>query len=344
MSDNSLARSSRLEHPSGAVLDTPLLVPSFSSKGFGFSTQRTESGGTTEESEVAEIYTAASEFLTDSMLISAFDVHHGYLQMPENALTEITIVDSGGYETSDQEDLSSNFTHYISRGEWDIQKYEAVLQSWPEQVPAVFVSYDSAEIRLPLAEQIENAQALFRPYRSHLSALLVKPETDKQRYVKVSNVVAAAREFRLFDVIGFTEKELGNSMLQRMEHIAKIRLALDDAGVQKPIHIFGSLDPISVPLYFMAGAEIFDGLTWLRYGYASGAAIYRHNYAAREIGIDRRDGFVKLKTMQDNLNYLRNLTNQMRRFLNDGDFDKFGSNAVTIRDSVDLLRTRVRGV
>lgn len=206
------------------------------------------------------------------------------------------------------------------------------------------MSYDSADIRSPLETQIQNAQALFRSYRSHLSALLVKPETEDQRYVQVPHVVAAAREFRFFDVIGFTEKELGNSTLQRMECIAKIRLALDDAGVQKPIHIFGSLDPISVPLYFMAGAEIFDGLSWLRYGYASDAAIYRHNYAAKHIGIDRRDDFVKLKTMQDNLNYLRNLTNQMRRFLNDGDFEKFGSNAAIVRDSVDLLRTRVRRV
>jgi hypothetical protein len=343
MPNNTLARTSRLEHPSGAVLETPILIPSFSSKGFGFQTKRTASG-ISECSEVEDIFKAASEFLTDSMLVSAFDIYHGYLPKPEHALTEITFVDSGGYETSDQQDLSSTFTHYVSRGEWDARKHEDVLLSWPEQVPAVFISFDTSDLRVPLAAQIENGQTLFRAHRSHLSALLVKPETADQRYVQVTNVIASARDFRVFDVVGFTEKELGNSTLQRMEKLAQIRLALDDAGVQKPIHVFGSLDPLSVPLYFMAGAEIFDGLTWLRYGYTADAAIYRQNYAAKHIGIDRRDDFIKLKAMQDNLGYLRTLTNHMRRFLNDGDFTKFGGNAEIIREGVELLRTRVRRI
>jgi predicted RNA-binding protein len=176
-----------------------------------------------------------------------------------------------------------------------------------------------------------------------LSAILVKPETAGQKYIQVPNVVANADEFGAFDVIGFTEKELGDSFLARMASIAKIRLALDAARVASPIHVFGSLDPISVPLYFLAGAEIFDGLTWLRYAYEDGRAVYRHNFSARQIGVHRRDDFVKLKTIQDNLSSLLDLTNEMRRFLIDGDFEKFGPNAKTIRVAVDLLKTKVGG-
>jgi hypothetical protein len=34
---------------------------------------------------------------------------------------------------------------------------------------------------------------------------------------------------------------------------------LDEAGVKSPIHVFGALDPLTVCLYFVAGAEVFDG-------------------------------------------------------------------------------------
>ena len=44
-------------------------------------------------------------------------------------------------------------------------------------------------------------------------------------------------------------------------------MALDDAGVGIPIHVFGSLDPLISPIYWLAGAEIFDGLTWINMAY-----------------------------------------------------------------------------
>jgi hypothetical protein len=55
-----LARSTKLQHPLGVNFETPLLIPSFSSKGFGVS----KSG----ESEIRQIFAVASEYLTDTML------------------------------------------------------------------------------------------------------------------------------------------------------------------------------------------------------------------------------------------------------------------------------------
>lgn len=336
-----LARSSKLRHPSGLTVETPLLIPSFSSKGFGIGRKRQQGGGESEISEVSEVLVAASEFLTDSMLVSAYDIYYDYIPLPESAVTEIIFLDSGGYETSDLQDLSASFTQKVASKDWDPEKYCEVIARWPEHIPAVLVSFDTGSKFYSLQEQVENARALFGKNRSHLNDFLIKPETRDQKYVQIQNIVSHAEGLGVFSVIGITEKELGDSCLRRMENIVKIRSALDEAGVSAPIHIFGSLDPITVPLYFMAGAEIFDGLTWLRYGYHGGMAIYRHNFAARHIGIDRRDDFVKLKSLQDNLGSLRDLTNQMKRFLNDNDFSKFGANEQIIREAVDLLRTKV---
>jgi len=117
---------------------------------------------------------------------------------------------------------------------------------------------------------------------------------------------------------------------------------MDDAGVDIPIHIFGSLDPITSVLYFLSGAEVFDGLTWLRYGYDSGTSNYLTDRGALRIGIDRRDDFLIAKTMQDNLGYLIELTHQMQIFLLDGDFQQLLHHSDFFRTSYDLLRTKIR--
>jgi hypothetical protein len=330
-----LARSTKLKHPLGISFETPLLIPSFSSKGFGVS----KSG----ESEIRQIFAVASEYLTDTMLVSAYDLSYNYLDPIVSAITELTFIDSGGYEISDYHDLSAVYRYPVAHEDWTQEKLREVLDAWPEHVPAVFVSFDRPDIRQPLPEQIEAGRSLFSHYRNQMNTLLIKPETTDQQYVQVKNVVAYADELGGFDIIGFTEKELGGSILKRMTNIAAIRLAMDDAGLQSvPIHIYGSLDPLTSLLYFLAGSELFDGLTWIRYAYSEGVACYQHNYGVREIGIDRNDDFVKAKTIQDNLSYLLELTRQMRKFLLDseGDFSKFEHNSMVLRESYDLLRTK----
>ena len=174
-----------------------------------------------------------------------------------------------------------------------------------------------------------------------MHTLLIKPETEDQGYVQIKNVISNVEELGNFDIIGLTEDELGNSVLKRMRNVANIRLAMDDAGINTPIHVYGSLDPLTSVLYFLSGAELFDGLTWLRYGYSDGSACYRANYGVKHIGIDRSDDFVKAKAMRDNLGSLVELNHQMRKFLLNGDFAKFGINEKTVHEAYDLLCTKV---
>src|SRR5258708_1915697 len=108
-----------------------------------------------------------------------------------------------------------------------------------------------------------------------------------------------------------------------MSAISKIRLALNDEGISAPIHVFGSLDPVSSPLYFLAGAEIFDGLTWLRYGYRNGVAAYTHNSVALDFGIDKKQPYLQAFGISANHTYLMNLQTQMKKFLLDRDFKVF---------------------
>jgi hypothetical protein len=175
------------------------------------------------------------------------------------------------------------------------------------------VSFDKPTERKELQQQIDEAKRLFARYPHQLNTLLIKPETEDQRYVQIKNVLAKVDDLNSFDIIGMTEDELGNSVLKRMVNIASVRLAMDDAGITTPIHVYGSLDPLTSVLYFLSGAEIFDGLTWLRFGYADGSACYRANYGVR-----------------------------MHKVLLNGDYSRFGINAETVHEAFDLLRTKLK--
>lgn len=61
-------RKSVLKHPSGQEIKTPLLIPSYSSKGFAFN----KSG----KSEIIEPMKTCKEFLEESLLISAYDLYY----------------------------------------------------------------------------------------------------------------------------------------------------------------------------------------------------------------------------------------------------------------------------
>jgi hypothetical protein len=89
--------------------------------------------------------------------------------------------------------------------------------------------------------------------------------------------------------------------------------------------VFGSLDPVTSILYFLAGAEIFDGLTWLKYSYYNSSAIYTSNYGVLnpELGINTIDSRIKSFTISKNTYYLDKMKYTMKDFLQDKNFKIF---------------------
>jgi hypothetical protein len=197
-----------------------------------------------------------------------------------------------------------------------------VLTHWDVKIPSVVITYDHPKLRVPLKDQIERALKLQIP-RGASRELLLKPETKGQNFHKIETLVAHAREFAKFDVIGITEKEIGNSVFDRMKHIATLRLALKSVGLETPIHVFGSLDTITTLFYFVAGADIFDGLTWLRYGFKDGNTLYKQNFGILEINCSTKSPAIEAMCWAKNYSYIKDMQSEMRRFLKDHDFDVF---------------------
>ncbi len=319
-----LARRSTLEVHNRVLGETPLLVPAFSSRG---------------TPDVAGILKTMEEFITETILVSAYDVYHGNLgDQLDLTFAGLIFLDSGGYEKANRTDLSDLHHSQPCSDEWTREIFAAALDAWPvgPQDPAtVAVSYDVPN--KPLADQIAVAMDLLGGRGGLLKELIVKPETPGQCYVQLSGIEANAKHLGDFDVVGFTEPELGNSILHRMEMIARTREIMDGAGVDTPLHVFGGLDPISTPLYYVAGAEIFDGLSWLRLAYLNGVAMYRRNYGALDLGIAELDTHVDRKLWSRNLSLMAELRLEMLAFHNEQDFDRFSSNCDLIERSYHQL-------
>lgn len=302
-----LAKRRAIKLAGQEVARTPLLVPSFSSKGFP---------------EVAHIVDYMSEVIDGATLISAYDLHYKELEPPFN-FPSLIFLDSGGYEASKDTDLSEFGEKEHRARPWTREMHEDVLKTWKPTVPSFLINYDHPKERLSLRDQVERAKSMCPAKKGFLREILLKPEKEGQRFLQIEPIVENVRLLKGFDAIGVTEKEVGNSILQRMQNIAKIRLALQKVKLDTPIHVFGSLDTVTTPMYFLAGADIFDGLTWLRFAFHNGQTIYKQNFGATEFGVSTKAHLLDGRCWNHNYYYMRELELEMQRFLRGNDFAAF---------------------
>ncbi len=313
------ARSNSIKHPSGIIIKTPLLVPSFSSRGFEFFGR--------ELPEVYEDVLTYKEFLTECLLISAYDLYYGHIPFPEEfaSATPITLIDSGGYETYHSTDFLGASKYLQQNKLWNGDLLNNILSKWPKEYPAIIVNFDGDSRNgkpLMMEDQVSAAKIQFQQFPEQLHNFLIKSEPQKT-VIPVDKIISNPKLLEGFNIIGMTEKELGSSVLLKMLNISKIRTALDNSGITSPIHIFGSLDPITSCLYFLAGAEIFDGLTWLKYSYYENMAVYSPNFGVLKHGIAEEDSIIEKESGIHNIYYLNDLKYAMLDFTKSGDFNEF---------------------
>lgn len=294
------------------LLETPLLLPSFSSK-----------IGLWIDYSVQEVLDTSSEYIYSPILISAYDIHYGKIASNAYQYAPAIFLDSGGYEVLQDTKMKKLGFDQRDKSDWNYENYSKIISEWDFTKPTVIISYDHPDEHLTILEQIKRAKAI--PQKPNvLREILIKPE-PMQKELDEDLIISHAKEFQNFDIIGLTEKELGGTYNKRFKKIAAIRRGLILAGLEDlPIHIFGSLDTLSTPLYFVAGADIFDGLTWIKFGYFEGLTIYNQNYSAvinkmapttqrLEIG----DGaFVDIIRLQKNYFYTQQLQEEMESYAN----------------------------
>ena len=288
----------------------PLVVPSYSSKALA-------------RISVSTTLDNTADFIAGSVLISAYDIRYHDVD-PSRFKVQLIIVDSGGYETLVDEEgklRGGNADH--ASFPWSPRLYAQTLGTIDVASPVVAVSYDRTD--LAIGHQIDAALTARDPRLG--SAFLLKPRNGEK--LTIESIEAHAAGLRDFDVVGVTEKEAGETFFERLTFIARLRALLDGTGVDKPIHVFGGLDPFMTPLYFLAGADIVDGLTWLRMAFTDNGAQYLSAHAAMTNPTAPLDE-IEWRIRRTNFSRVVDMQTAIRRFLRSGDYDELsGSNELS---------------
>jgi hypothetical protein len=336
-----LARRSKLVNKASIAVDLPRLVPSFSSKGFPVVSK----GNGRYRSEVSNALALMGPYLKQSLLVSAYDICHDLLQGTESFIgnAELVFLDSGAYELSEEYDSTEPKQFPYAPLKFPLSAYKKVLSNLPRGAQIVISNYDWGTKRKPLSEQIDAGRRLFNKYSQFLSNFIVKPGTA--RLLDIDEVIRHLKHMRKFDVIGVTEKELGDNLIDRLRGIAKLRAAMNRENIEAPLHIWGGLDPVITPLYFFVGAEVFDGVSWLRYAYHRGAAVYRDSYGVLhpQLGVMQSRDHTQSLTLSHNVSFLDSLTTSLRRFVdaNCQDFSMFEDNRDAFERAYKTLASEI---
>ncbi|VEP17908.1 conserved hypothetical protein [Hyella patelloides LEGE 07179] len=284
-------------------VSTPLIIPSFSSRGFP---------------DLKYIYEQTKDYITDVSLVSAYDLYHQYLEA-EIYSSDLIFIDSGGYETQQIQSTSNLDDIYACKNSysiksWNLDLHKTVLKQLEPNSQFVFVSYDNWDNPQSTIYQIESALELFANFPEAASNFLYKSESRGSRYIDIIELLKYAEKLSSFSILGITEKELGGSILERCQNLLKIRSALNEKGISIPIHIFGCLDPGLIIAYFLCGADIFDGLAWLRYVFKEGLALYPSTVTLRDRNWGDLEQDLTKSSSINNVLELESLSRAMTRF------------------------------
>ena len=319
-------------------MTTPLIIPAISTRNVGRLEPEGEHGeALAPVSYASMVLELLGPHLDKALLVSAYDLHYEALYGSERLLASAArtpfhnpnflMIDSGLYETRERVGYDDG---YEQPHDWNCETYVELLGRLPENLPAAIVNFDlnadeMDDTTLSYGSQLERARAFFssQPER-FISVCLLKPERPRG-FIDPKQLSSHAANLKEFDVVAVTEKELGDSLRDRFAHLVELRRLLDRESVTAPIHVFGGLDPLLTPLYVSCGAEIVDGVGWLRYAYSASddTATYLESRPIIEVELDMRVPNRLFRTFSDNLTYLHSLRNRLELLLDSHDWQSF---------------------
>ena len=264
-------------------------MPSFSSRGFP---------------NLPEIWEEFSDKLYGVCLVSAFDVAQGDVPRDVTDLVNVVVWDSGAFETGNGHHATSTPV------EWTRRRYQETLKNIGAGSNAIVVNFDQIG---PLEEQISRASEDFSLVPLAASDFLVKP-ADEMELVNLPKLGLHLDQLAQVNVVGIAAREAGDSLLTRCCSIVMLRDMLNKVGLDTPIHVFGAINPYEVLAYFFCGADIFDGLNWLRCLFRRSGSIPIGDSATEDFRWNLTDSELRMQAWTHNLRFLFQLQEGIKQF------------------------------
>ena len=217
---------------------------------------------------------------------------------------------------------------------FDRDDYLAVLKNLAathQEAPLLIANFDWGTKHQPYDEQIREAKELFQEFPFWSTNFILKPCKDSSSVVRPEEVAPFVSELGSFDVI------------ERLRRICSLRRTLTNYSVYKPIHVWGGLDPMITPLYYFAGADIFDGVSWLRYFFHNGMATTRDSFPLHSEDIGIGSDASTYSAYMANISELRRLADALKltRMSKMQDFSGFRGNADTFSSAYTFMLAKI---
>ncbi len=278
-----------------------------------------------------------SHLTKDSVLLSLYDINYAYKNEEISNIFKNfdgnLFLDSGKFEASGIHDISESYFYDYKSQSWDYELYKNSITNFKQ----IYDKYNlvNFDINTGILDQIKNGSKNFsekniKGKKIHLTHPYDKFWNENQLKTLLDLLIKIGS---FFDVLGFTEKELGRNIIEKIKNLLYIRKYLSSNSTEYvPIHIFGCGDPKTIILLFFAGGDIFDGLGWLRFYFKQNSTYYKN-----EFEIDSFYGSVhNTDIILHNIQYLRNLESNLSFSLIINDYSQFKTE-IDFVDKIEVL-------
>lgn len=248
----------------------------------------------------------------NQLLLSLYDINYIFdKEVIENILKKETqlFLDSGIYESSNFIDLFEIYNYKYDPLKWDVDLYINTIKNLKITDNTNLVNYD---IYGSIKDQIEYCTELYSKIK--FKVLLIHAPKGQWEHGDIFELVDLLYKSKCqFNILGITERELGYLYETRISNLFTLRSKLNDTFKSYiPIHVFGCNDPKGIVYYSISGADIFDGLNWLRYYFNNVSSYYKNEFYL-DVGLGNT---LDYNIFEHNIRYLDILKNEIIYLLN----------------------------
>lgn len=252
-------------------------------------------------------------------LVSAYDIHYSEDEVKKELIKKVsesteqglfTFLDSGNYES---------FWHNDDK--WSIKNLEPILK---EITVDFCFSYDlfwnnkENEYVKETITLIAQTAALQRNGTT-VPIIHATPELVPKIIKRVVDQINP-------EVVSVPERELGFSIFERAKIVKRIRDELDKTGIPIPLHLLGTGNPISILIYSLCGADMYDGLEWCKNVVNPKTGQLLHFVQKDLIECDceacKSDAPYPFQTMAHNLNFYQKFISRLTKSFKDNNFNE----------------------
>lgn len=222
---------------------TPLFFPSISSCGLKIN--------------VSTLVETIKSIDFDTVLVSCYDVYHHNedkkFDFINDRTNKLSFFDCGCYESN-----------WFNDHNWDFSKYDQVLKSATFDFYTSFDTYmneqnDYEKYKKDTYTSINNSE------KSAPQSVLfpVIHNTTQNEVINLTQDLVNDEIIKL-KAIAYSERDLGNNVLDVISNLKKIRAILNNHNEEILLHVLGCGDPKTLAMYLFCGVDSFDSRDWAK--------------------------------------------------------------------------------